>query len=166
MESDAFAALLENPYIWCPGAVLFRRDCLDAVGGFRDVTVADYDIYLRLARRYGARCHHRTVAQWRYHSTNMSNDNVKMLHSLLAVLRENEEFVAGNAARQGALRAGKQGVRRYYGERAVADVRALASSPSGWWRAAKLLPALLRDHPGALPRLVAGSPRRRGRRPL
>ena len=164
METDAFAALLERCYIWCPASVLFRRAALDSVGGFREVPVADYDMYLRLARRFGARCHHRTVAEWRQHSANTSNDNAMMLRSLLAVLRDNQRFAAGNEAWRTSLRTGRRGVREYYGERALADLAALSRSPSRWWRAARLLPALVRHYPSGLVRRLAGGAAGRGAR--
>lgn len=50
-----FGELLESDFI-CTGAILVRRVCFDQVGGFdpRLVPVEDWDMWLRLARRYDA----------------------------------------------------------------------------------------------------------------
>ncbi len=50
-----FGELLESDFI-CTGAILVRRACFDQVGGFDPclVPVEDWDMWLRLARRYDA----------------------------------------------------------------------------------------------------------------
>ncbi len=69
------------------GTVLYRRDRLVEVGGF-DRTLRrceDYDIYLRMARRYPIAGYADVVAAYRLHDSNMSNDHRGMLAAALDV---------------------------------------------------------------------------------
>ena len=63
---DQFVALLRSNYIWTPGAVLYRRSALDAAGAFDPAAgaSADYELNLRLARRFAIGCHHHVVLEY------------------------------------------------------------------------------------------------------
>ena len=51
--SDPYEDLLRYCIVWCPASAFFRRDVVEAVGGFRGVNaVADWDLYLRVAKRF------------------------------------------------------------------------------------------------------------------
>ncbi len=51
ITSDHYAVLMGRNYVLTPGAAIFRRAALEAVGGFDETleVFADYDLYLRLA---------------------------------------------------------------------------------------------------------------------
>jgi hypothetical protein len=55
LGGNLFGALLESDFL-CVGAVLVRRECIEEVGGFDTYLppVEDWDMWLRLARRYEA----------------------------------------------------------------------------------------------------------------
>src|SRR5918995_457239 len=62
VEGDHYLALLRRCYIWPPAVVMFRRWVFEAVGGF-DTSLRsseDYEMYLRVARRFPV-CNHKGV---------------------------------------------------------------------------------------------------------
>src|SRR5207247_2136053 len=76
-----YFALLRGNYIGMHAAVMYRRAALDAVRGF-DPSLSlceDYDLYLRLARRFSVCCHDEPVAEYRFHGGNMSQNSAAML---------------------------------------------------------------------------------------
>ena len=85
---EAFAALLEGNAIGMHGTVLYRREPLEAAGGFREQLRAceDYDLYLRIARDYPVLCHPALCAEYGQHGENMSRDPAFMLKAALRVL--------------------------------------------------------------------------------
>lgn len=113
---DAYRLLLTRNVIGMHGAVLYRREALDVVGGFDPALPAceDYDLYLRLARRGGVVSHDRPVAAYRLHGTNMSRNGALMLHSLITVLARQRSSVRYDHARRDALHAGVRQAWRTY----------------------------------------------------
>jgi hypothetical protein len=85
---DAFAAFLRSNPVGMHATVLYRRECLVAVGGFADELRAceDYDLYLRLAMRFPVACSPALIADYRQHDSNMSGDPAMMLGAVLKVL--------------------------------------------------------------------------------
>ncbi|MDE2561258.1 MAG: glycosyltransferase [Sphingomonadales bacterium] len=73
-RARAYRHLLEQNMVSMHAAVLFDREKLEEVGGF-DETVErceDYDLFLRMARRFRVASHPDVVAQYRMHGDNMS----------------------------------------------------------------------------------------------
>ncbi|MGN6498071.1 MAG: glycosyltransferase, partial [Tsuneonella sp.] len=66
--------LLGLNFISMHGAVLYDRAKLAECGGFDEALkrCEDYDLYLRMTRRYPAASHHETVADYRIHAQGMS----------------------------------------------------------------------------------------------
>jgi glycosyltransferase involved in cell wall biosynthesis len=89
VPEDAFAAFLRVNPIGMHGAVLYRRECLESVGGFAEELAAseDYELYLRLATRFPVTCCPEVVADYRQHHSNMSRDQAFMLGAVLRVVR-------------------------------------------------------------------------------
>lgn len=89
VPADAFAAFLRVNPIGMHGTVLYRRACLEAVGGFAEELAAseDYELYLRLAMRYPVCCCADELADYRQHDSNMSGDQAFMLRAVLRVAR-------------------------------------------------------------------------------
>jgi glycosyltransferase involved in cell wall biosynthesis len=117
VEEDHYLKLLQICYIWAPASVIYRRTVFDSVGGF-DSSVsaaADYDLYLRIARRYPVRCHEQAVVEYRQHEASMSRDHELMLRSVLAVLDSQRHYVDGNERYERALEEGVRFWHGYYG---------------------------------------------------
>lgn len=129
LQGDAYCALLHGNYIGMNATVMFRRDAVEAAGGFdaRLRACEDYDLYLRLARRHAAHTHAAIIAEYRRHSDNMSHDPVLMADHVLAVLGRQWPYVARDRRLRHAYRAGQRAWRGYYGRKLaamlVADLR-------------------------------------------
>jgi glycosyltransferase involved in cell wall biosynthesis/SAM-dependent methyltransferase len=97
------------------GTVLYDRRRLLEAGGF-DVTLRrceDYDIFLRMSRNHPVANHRQTVAEYRWHGTNMSSNSLEMLRCVQRVLeRYRPPGRSGPAAV--AWRQGQANWRSYY----------------------------------------------------
>jgi glycosyltransferase involved in cell wall biosynthesis len=95
-------------YIIPPSSAMFRREVVEAVGGFRDPWGADdLDFYLRVARRYPARCYEEpAVTRYRRYSASSSRDGERMLRSLRVVYERQWPLVRGDAAAEAAFHRG------------------------------------------------------------
>jgi len=139
--TDGFASFLRGNVIGMHATVMYRRDRLAEVGGFQVGLPAceDYELYLRMSRRFPVVHGPEPVAEYWQHGSNMSRDCALMLCSALSVLRSYQR----DARASGMTRAHRQGVaawKRYYTD--------------AWWRALlrsarshALDPALLRQAP-------------------
>lgn len=108
-QSELYNALLGfDWYIIPPSSAMFRRDVVEAVGGFEDPWGADdLDFYLRVARRYSAWCYQSpAVTRYRRYSESSSRDGERMLHSIRAVYARQWPLVRGDAAAEEAFRRG------------------------------------------------------------
>jgi glycosyltransferase involved in cell wall biosynthesis len=163
---DLYDELLRDNFIWTPGMVAFRRTVFDAVGGF-DETVspaADYDIYLRISRRFPVAPHRAVTVDYRQHSANMSADPVLMLDATLAVLRAQQAHELGDPDRAAIYSQAVGNWRQCYGERLIDRFR--TALRTGHWHTAigsafhllRLYPAGVRQHLLKKARLVAGQP--------
>ncbi|MCQ3937016.1 MAG: hypothetical protein DPW18_08230 [Chloroflexi bacterium] len=115
-ETDPYASFLRGNYIGMHATVAYRREALEAVGGFNPSLPAceDYDLYLRIARRYPVTVHHDLIADYRLHDLNMSRDPGLMLKTVLAVMKSNWDDVRANETYREAYRAGVTSWREYY----------------------------------------------------
>jgi glycosyltransferase involved in cell wall biosynthesis len=134
-------------------SVVFRRDCLMAIGGFDETLelAEDYDLYLRLARDYSVASHPSIVAEYRRHGRNASDDVKKMLKATLTVIDRHEARIKPNSLDRDGLQDGRRIWREHYtwmlveasylawpSYRAVAlFAQAMATSPSTVIRALK-----------------------------
>src|SRR5439155_12634166 len=89
VETDHYLNLLRSCYIWTPSAVMFRTSVLKSAGGFAPGRsgAADWDLYLRIARRLAVLCHPHVVVQYRVHDQAMSTNSALMLADSLDALR-------------------------------------------------------------------------------
>lgn len=167
-EGGAYEALLRGNYIGMPATVLYRRDALEAVGGFDPSlrSCEDYDLYLRIARRYPVHYHPAVVALYRKHGGGMSRNLDRMLQTSLTVLRRQRAHVRGSTAYTRAWEEGAEFWKGYYGGRLARDLAAFGRGEGGaWWGAvrgaaalARYAPDLLWDHKAMLPTLLFRSP--------
>jgi len=107
---DHYAEMLRRNFVTMHAAVMYRREPLEAVGGFDTALAAceDYDLYLRLTRAYPAYCHSQPVAEYRMHDANMSGAKPLMLRTSLQALRRQRRHVRHDARLR---RAYAEGVR-------------------------------------------------------
>lgn len=134
VAGDGYAALLGSNVIWNPAVALIRRDVLDAVGGF-DPGVhasADYDLYLRIARRFPLAAHGDVVADYRHHGTAMSRNAAVMLRTTLAVHRRQQRYARHDPARLRAYREGRRYWQRFFGDQLIDEIRAHLARGSYW----------------------------------
>ncbi len=157
-----YRELLTRNYIWTPGAAMYRRVVVDAVGGFdaRAGGSADFDLNLRIARRWAVHCHGQVVLNYREHVGGQSSDLAYMLRSAVSVRRRHRRLECRTHDERAALQVGIRAVQADYGERLLD--RMAGHARAGDWRAAfQCLPPLLRYHPIGLGRRIV----RRLRRP-
>jgi glycosyltransferase involved in cell wall biosynthesis len=112
VHRDHYLALLKSCFILSGSSVMFSRWCLEAVGGFDQSfpTSDDYDLYLRIARRFPIQCHGRVVTEYRRHADSLTGDPVRTLRGELGALRAQRGAVKNRRERV-ALRAGRRRAR-------------------------------------------------------
>jgi glycosyltransferase involved in cell wall biosynthesis len=150
IHSDHYLALLRSCFILSGSSVLFSRWCLEAVGGFDQSYPAgdDYDLYLRIARRWPIQCHGRVVTEYRRHADSLTGDPVQTLRGELGALRAQRSAVQ-NRGERSALRSGRRRARLAHG--ASLRWRLFAQAQERDWSGAfRSASALLRSHPAAL----------------
>ena len=88
VEREHYASLVRRCWIAMPATVMYRRAVLDAVGAFdaRLRCAEDYDLYLRLTRRFSIVDHYAEVAEYRQHAGTISRNAARMLAATLDVL--------------------------------------------------------------------------------
>ncbi len=107
----SYRRTLEGDTLVPPGCAMFRREALDAVGGFHDGTfpTEDYDLYLRVSRSAPIFCHNQVVIEYRWHGENASGVSPSRgLRSAIRTLERQRDFVRGNAELERALETGKR----------------------------------------------------------
>ncbi len=120
VNDASYLRTLEGETLVPPGAAMFRRLAVEAVGGFRDGTfpTEDYDLYLRISREAPIRCHNQVVAEYRAHGGNAtSGGSVRTLRSVLRVLEDQRDFVRGRSELEQALERGRRHWGRVFGPR-------------------------------------------------
>jgi glycosyltransferase involved in cell wall biosynthesis len=145
---DHFGALLRFNFIGPPHTVMFKRDILEAVGGFRPGLghTQDQELYLRIARGYPIFCHHEVVAEYRHHPQQRSEDYRRMLVHAIATLHKQRPYLRRNPAYAEAYRAGLRYRRRLYG--APLTWQVVTAVRAGDWRGAlSALWVLVRYYP-------------------
>jgi hypothetical protein len=154
--SRFYEELLRRNYIWTPALVAFRRGVLEELGGFdpRVSPSADYDLYLRIARRYEFAPHEIVVAEYRQHDGGMSRNPVLMLEASLAVLRRHRRHALRNRATRHAYRAGARHWREWYGEHLVERFRTAIRARGGRSDAIQCAWHLLRLYPHGIAKHV------------
>ena len=157
-KDDHYRALLRGNYIGMPATVMYRRSVLEDVKGFDTSRRAceDYDLYLRIARRFPVHCHHHLVAEYRQHGGNMSRNYALMIESSLSVLRSQRMFVRGDEKLERAYREGIGFWQDYYARGLIRQVKNHLGLRE-WRNALSGSLAILRHHPQAFTRRVAPS---------
>jgi len=123
-HGDAYARLLCGNHIAMHATVIYRREPLKIVGGFdaRLSACEDYDLYLRIARRFSIVSHEEVVAEYRRHADNMSLDSPMMLAAALRALEAQRAYVDENPNYKVAYASGIRFWRRFYGVRCLRKI--------------------------------------------
>jgi glycosyltransferase involved in cell wall biosynthesis len=157
VHSDFYRRLLEGNYIWMP-LILHRRAVLDDIGGFdsRFDAAEDFELYLRITRRFPIAFCEEMHGTYRRHNKSMSNDALRVFRASSAVLRAQRKYVRGDSDLRDAYRRGVANVRRAHGHWAV--MRARRQIGTGQVRAASVtLSTLLKyDRRGFVSALLGG----------
>lgn len=151
LTGDAHTELLRHNYIWMPAMAMFRRSALVEAGGFdpEEQAAADYDLYLRVARRWPAFDHAGVVACYRQHGANMSADASRMLRETLKVHGRERRHVLDDPVRLAAFNEGRRRWQEFYGTRLVEEIRRHVHARE-WRKAARKAATLARYHPEGL----------------
>jgi glycosyltransferase involved in cell wall biosynthesis len=161
-ESRLYEILLGfDWYIIPPSSVMFRRDVIDAVGGFRDPWGADdLDFYLRVARHSLGWCYERpAVTRYRRYSASSSRDGERMLHSIRVVYDRQRELVRGDPAAEAAFERGLGRLTAIFTDCLVENVEDRLRAHE-WRRAARSAVLLARESPRRLAGLAGRALRR------
>lgn len=135
--SDAYERFLRGNAVGMHATVMYRRDRIAEAGGFDTSLVAaeDYELLLRLSRRFKVGFSPDIIAEYRRHGENMSSDVTRMLRASLRVLREQKSFAQQERRWQSALAAGFLDMREFYARQALlrlySDIRQRRLVPRG-----------------------------------
>ena len=148
VRANHYLELLRHNYVWTTGAVVYRRDILEAVCGFNESTSgsADFDLNARITRRFPIVCSDESVLEYRQHVQSMSRDYALMLRNAITVRRAQRRFVKGKRTFETALRTGIRAVQEDYGERLI-EVVGRNLRERDWREAAAGLQILVRYYP-------------------
>jgi glycosyltransferase involved in cell wall biosynthesis len=108
IASNHYQHLLQGNYIGMHATVMYRRWVFDEFQ--YDVTLRrceDYDLYLKIARKYPVVHHTEKIAAYRLHTSNMSGNIPAMLSTVLEVLKRQEDNLKSEAERQSYIKGGK-----------------------------------------------------------
>lgn len=150
LDEDGFAAILaKGNLIGCPATVMYRTQCLLEAGGF-DGTFRgneDFELYLRLLRRFPVASSDQLVAEYRYHDTNMSGDSALMLRTGRMVVEHQRAAVAGDPRLEQAYTDGLSGIQRYWIRSQLREFKAVLRGGAGGWTTLRKSLRLLRLAP-------------------
>jgi DNA repair exonuclease SbcCD ATPase subunit len=127
---------------------MFRRAILETVGGF-DTSLgpaADYEMYLRITRRFVVCRHEKVVAEYRQHGASMQRNPAVMLSAASSARSSQRKYIRGHKQYEESYKAGIRFVQWLYGDRLVDEVRAHLRKRE-WKQALRGTLVLLRYHP-------------------
>jgi len=145
---DHYATLLRRNFIGPPHVVMFNRQVIQKVGGFRqDVAPSeDQELFLRVARAYPIYCHHEVIAEYRRHGGQASQKFDIMLKSSLIVLRLQRDHLKRNPIYREAYQSGILFRQRLYNtalpHQIITDIK-----QRRWHRVLEALFTYFRYHP-------------------
>lgn len=124
IDANHYLELLRHNFIWTTGAVMYRRNVLESVGGFNPSLSgsADFDLNARIARLFPVCCCRSTVLEYRSHDESMSRDYALMLKAAVTARRLQWKFVKGSRLHEEALQRGIRCARGDYGEKLIDEV--------------------------------------------
>lgn len=123
VEQNFYKEFLKYNYIWTPGAVMFRKSVLDSIGSFDPniVPCEDWEIYLRLTKRYPIKCNNTYVLGHRRHKANVTNNSALLLECSIRLLRMEKKNIKDKSYLV-AVNEGIERARKYYGTPLKAEI--------------------------------------------
>jgi glycosyltransferase involved in cell wall biosynthesis len=124
LESKHYEELLRVNHVANTIAVMFRREVVEQLGGFKPACspAEDYDLLLRAARLFPSRHHRTVVAQYRRHATSLSRKGTLMLRAMNHVMRLQREEVKDDTVLLSAWRQGNAYWKDHFGAAAVKEL--------------------------------------------
>lgn len=123
ITQNHYTQLLQGNYIGMHATVMYRRRVFDEFAFDTSLrSCEDYDLYLKIARKYPVVHHSEKIAAYRLHSTNMSGNIPFMLKSALAVL-DRQQKALKTAQEKQAFRHGQAVWKDYYGKELYQKLR-------------------------------------------
>ncbi|HYC27551.1 MAG TPA: glycosyltransferase [Chitinophagaceae bacterium] len=114
VQGDHYLHLLQGNYIGMHAAVMYRRSIFNEFRFDESLRACeDYDLYLKIARKYPVIHHTKKIAAYRRHQHNMSGDTAMMLSTVTKVLRRQEASLRSGKEKE-AFRKGLKIWKEYY----------------------------------------------------
>lgn len=121
--SDHYERLLQGNYIGMHAAVMYNRWIFDHFLFDTSLHMCeDYDIYLKVTRKYPVIHHTETIAAYRLHDNNMSGNIPKMLNSAIKVLKRQSNFIETSSEKM-ALSKGIDVWKNYYTKKLIESIK-------------------------------------------
>jgi glycosyltransferase involved in cell wall biosynthesis len=122
--ADAFAGLLTGNHIAMHGTVMYDVHRLREIGGFDESlrSCEDWDVYLRLSRRWPIAAYPEIAAEYRRHSAAMTQNSIGMLEAVHTVLDRYARAPGLTAVQKEAARTGKKYMTDFYAEAALHEL--------------------------------------------
>ena len=149
ITNDNLAQLLINHCGIYPLTVMYRRSAIDAVGGGFDTSLRsaeDWDMDIRLARRFPFHLYNEPIAEYRKHGNNMTGNASVMMTSIMRVLHAQRGFTRRAPHLEPARRQGIARVHGYFTERVITQIHEDLAAHR-WRNALARSLMLLRWHP-------------------
>jgi glycosyltransferase involved in cell wall biosynthesis len=145
LKSNQYEELLRVNHVANTIAVMFRREVLEQLGGFKSACspAEDYELLLRAARLFPSRHHRTVVAQYRRYSAGLSRKGTLMLGAMNHVMRLQREKVKDDPVLLSAWRQGNAYWKDHFGAAAVKELFGYLRSGQ-LWRAVGAGAALIR----------------------
>jgi glycosyltransferase involved in cell wall biosynthesis len=91
-EVQTFNQLFKRNMILSPSLVMVKKECLDVVGNFDETLIqsSDYDLFLRLAKKFYFRHAPEKLCRYRVHDQNMSKNLERRLKSHMIIFKKKE----------------------------------------------------------------------------
>ena len=124
LEANQYEELLRVNHVANTIAVMFHREVLEQLGGFKSACspAEDYELLLRAARLFPSRHHRTVVAQYRRYSVGLSRKGTLMLPAMNYVMRLQREKVKDNPVLLEAWRKGDAYWKDHFGAAAVKEL--------------------------------------------
>lgn len=101
IQDNHYIHFLQGNYIGMHAAVMYTRWALNEFNFDTSLKACeDYDLYLRITRKYPVGCHDKNMAAYRIHGTNMSASIPFMLKSALHVLKSQKVYLKNQQEEQ------------------------------------------------------------------
>lgn len=101
VDADHYLHLLQGNFIGMHAAVMYRREVFDTLQYDTSLKAAeDYDLYLKLTRKFPIYAHGGKIAGYRIHGNNMSRNILFMLQNVQKVLSRQQDVLSGEDERK------------------------------------------------------------------